>query len=539
MSSWTPRVLVIGWDGADWRLLRPLMAQGHLPQLARLLTRAAHGDLMSTVPPITAAAWTSFITGRWPANHGVLSWQLPLNAALERPWINASALPSQTLWSLLSTAGQRLGVLNVPLTYPPPRLNGELIAGMLTPSAASEFTCPPELRQTLLERIPNYALDVELQHTERDTRSLVGIQRFLGEVALALEHRNRALDFLWERGPFDFFMTVYETPDRLQHLLYQFVAGETTDASADWQAVRQAVIDLYARCDAALGVMLDRVGEQTTFILLSDHGFGPLHSVWHINDWLVQAGWLAWAGGASQRRHALRQIIAPFRSWLPQGWLRRGRTAFAPTKLVDWARTAAYSGIPTEEGIWLNVRGREPFGIVSPGAAYEQMRDEIMEAAEAFVDPATGRHPVQRACRREDVHRGPFCARAPDIILVLDEGYKVTPGRADAGLIDNVTAEGIGIHRREGIVALAGPSVTPGRLEGATLPDLLPTILEAAGVHVPDGIDGHSLLNRFDRTQDSGERHTLPLSVEQKLVDFTPEEAALIEARLASLGYLE
>jgi len=539
VSNWTPRVLVIGWDGADWRLLKPLMAQGHLPQLARLLTRAAHGDLMSTIPPITAAAWTSFITGRWPANHGVLSWQFPLNASLERPWINASALPSQTLWSLLSSAGQRLGVLNVPLTYPPPRLNGELIAGMLTPSAASEFTYPAELRQTLLERIPNYALDVELQHTERDTHSLVGIQRFLGEVALALEYRNRALDFLWERGPFDFFMTVYEMPDRLQHLLYQFVTGETSDARADWQAVRQAVIDLYTRCDAALGVVLDRVGEQTTVILLSDHGFSPLRSVWHLNDWLAQAGWLVWTGGASQRRRALRQLIAPFRSWLPQGWLRRGRTAFAPTKLIDWTRTTAYAGIPTEDGIWMNIYGREPFGRVSPGAAYEQIRDEIIAAAEAFVDPATGRHPVQQACRREEVHHGPFSARAPDIILVLDEGYKVTPGRADAGLIDDVADDGIGIHRREGIVALAGPSVTPGRLEGAALPDLLPTILEAAGVCVPGGIDGRSLLNSLMRTQASGERHTLPSAAEQEMVDYTPEEAALIEARLASLGYLE
>ncbi|MCD6290595.1 MAG: alkaline phosphatase family protein, partial [Anaerolineae bacterium] len=92
MSKWSPRVLVIGWDGADWRILRPLMRAGYMPNLTALVERSAVGDLLSTQPAVTGPAWSSFMTGKSPARHGLLSWQRPLNASLERPWVNASEL---------------------------------------------------------------------------------------------------------------------------------------------------------------------------------------------------------------------------------------------------------------------------------------------------------------------------------------------------------------------------------------------------------------------------------------------------------------
>jgi predicted AlkP superfamily phosphohydrolase/phosphomutase len=537
MNDWSPRVLVIGWDGADWRLLRPLMAQGHLPNLAALVARASHGELLSTLPPVTAAAWSSFITGRPPSHHGLLSWQLPLDGRLERAWVSASALHGPTLWQLLSAAGRRLGVLNVPLTYPPPALNGELIAGMLTPSIASQFTYPPALRAALLTEIPGYIPDVEMQRTERDTRSAAGVRRFLAEVEAALDHRARALDFLWRRGPFDFFMAVFETPDRLQHALYQFVAGRPTESRPDWDAVRRAVVGLYTRCDALLGTLLARAGAETTIVLLSDHGFGPLRSVWHLNEWLAAEGYLAWAETSSVfspqpgRPAALtsaagvRRLLGPLRRWLPQGWVQRSRVTFAPLKQVNWPATVAYAGLPTEEGLWLNVRGREPFGVVAPAAAYELLRDELIRAAQAFTDPHTGRPIVRRACRREEIHDGPFAGRAPDILLELEEGYKVTPARSRAGLVQDVSSQGRGIHRRQGIVALAGPSIAPGPLTGATLPDLLPVILAAAEKPAKGSISPLPSQGRG-----AGGDRSEP---------FTAEEAALLEARLAALGYLE
>ena len=556
-SGWAPRVLVIGWDGADWRLLQPLIEQGYLPNLQQCLGRAAHGELTSTIPPVTAAAWGSFMTGLAPSGHGLLGWQLPLDAGLKRSWINATAIQAPTLWEMLGRAGRRLGVLNVPLTYPPPALNGELVSGMLTPSVAAHFTHPPELKDALLRALPGYVFDVEMQRTERDTRSARGVQRFLDELERALDHRERALEFLWERGPFDFFMTVLETPDRLQHALYQFASGQATESRADWPAVRDAVVALYRRCDAVLGWLLDRSDEETTVLLLSDHGFGPLRAVWHLNDWLAAGGymrWLAGTEGPSRLASRLRGVVGSVKHRLPAKWVERGRAALGPRHAVDWPATVAYAGLPTEEGIWLNVRGREPLGIVEPGAAYEALRDGLLDAVRAFRDPYSGEPVVERAYRREEVHRGPFAWRAPDIVLTLRAGYKVTPGRGmhsvsgkSRGTIRQVEAEGRGIHRRQGIIAMAGPGVPGGPLLGAALPDLLPTVLSAFGLAVPPGLDGHSLIGTevisgadahvaqpAQAPAGSGAGHS-----PEGFTAFTEEEAALVAARLADLGYLE
>ncbi len=535
MSEWSPRLLIIGWDGADWRILRPMMADGYLPNLTELTKRSAVGELLSTQPAVTGPAWSSFMTGKSPARHGLLSWQRPLNESLERPWVNASELQGPTIWELLSRAGLRLGVLNVPLTFPPPRIRGELIAGLLTPSTASQFTHPADLREALLAARPGYRIDVDLQHTEWDTRSPAGIERFLDEINLALSDRLAALEFLWARGPFDVFMVVYETPDRLQHPLYQFVASQPTEVRPDWDDVRHQVYQTFQRLDAALGDLLARVGDDTTVILLSDHGFGPLRGVVHLNDWLAQAGYLRWAGGANLTRSVLRRAIAPIRRRLPQRWLRRGRAAFSPLRLIDWTRTVAYSGLPTEEGIWLNVRGREPFGLVEPGAEYERLRDEIIEAALALRDPNTGQPIVRAAHRREEVHDGPFVERAPDVVLTLHEGYKVTPGRAHRGLVDDVQAMGRGIHRREGILAVMGPDIPTGEITGAALPDLLPTILSCLALPIPEGMDGRPL---FGAGQEATGTSPEP-PTEGSTYEYTDEEAALIERRLADLGYLE
>lgn len=555
MSEWAPRVLVVGWDGGDWRILRRLMDRGHLPHLAALLSRSAYGELLSTVPAVTGPAWSSFMTGLWPAHHGLLSWQLPLNEKLERPWINASALHGRTLWDVLGNANQRIGVLNVPLTYPPPAVNGLLVSGMLTPSVAAQFTYPPELREALLAELPRYALDVEMQRTERDTRSPSGIRRFLVEVRAALDDRERALEFMWRQGPFDFFMVVFETPDRLQHALYQFACGAPAEVRPDWDDVQSRVIELYARCDTILGSLMERAANHTTFVLLSDHGFGPLRAVWHLNDWLTQAGYLRWSDGENGLRARIRRAAAPVKRWLPQSWKRRGRAVSGPLRQVDWPATAAYAGLPTEEGIWLNVRGREPMGTVEPGVAYEQLRDELIRALHACVDPGTGRPMVLRALRREEVHDGPYSSYAPDIVLMLDEGYKVTPGRGWGRVVDNVSGQGRGIHRREGMLAMCGPQVKPGPLAGAALPDLLPTILMGAGLPAPQGLAGRSLIERttsfqtsFAAEHDAGvvfrpavddagslRQETRP----KESVAFTEEEAALVAARLADLGYLE
>ena len=536
-----PQILVVGWDGATWDVLEPLLREGRLPTLAALRARGAWGTLLSTQPPVTAPAWSTFMTGMEPARHGLLSWQLPLDAGGRRRWVSARDLAAPTLWKRLSDAGRRVAVVNLPITYPPEVVNGCLVGGMLTPGVDSSFTYPAALREALLAAAPDYAPDVEMQETERNIRTADGIASFLEEVRAGIRHREAALEVVWRQGPYDFVCVMFEAPDRLQHPLWQYAVGKPADPAnpgADWAARREAVAACFTELDATLARLLARCPADTTVFIISDHGFGPLRAVLHLNDWLAARGWLRYADS----RASLRALLRPLRRWLPVGWIRQGRAAFAPLRMLDWAHTRAYAGLPTEDGVWLNVRGREPWGTVEAGSEYESLRDELIAALTALRHPATGAPLILAAHRREEVYHGPYVGRAPDIVLEPASGVKMTPALGQGGPVDDVAWQGRGHHRREGIIVVAGPGVHAGEVTGARLADLAPTILALLSLPVPPAMDGRVLAEWFavplaQSTEAVQQTSGIESSEEQS--GYTDEEAAQVAARLSALGYLE
>ena len=134
------RVLVIGLDGGELRILEHLAAQGHMPFFASILEQGTSGKLRSAFPPVTAPAWSTCITGKGPGKHGVFDFFATKDSATALRLVDSTSLEAETLWSMLSRAGKRLGVVNVPMTYPPEAINGFLVSGMLTPSNADVFS---------------------------------------------------------------------------------------------------------------------------------------------------------------------------------------------------------------------------------------------------------------------------------------------------------------------------------------------------------------------------------------------------------------
>lgn len=133
------RVLVIGIDGATFDLIGPWAAGGQLPYLAQLMVEGVHGPLESTLPPVTSPAWPSFATGKNPGKHSVFDFIRPLGGQFDL--VNATSIKARTLWQILSDAGRRVGVVNVPVTYPPAPLNGFIVSGLPSPKTA-EITYP-------------------------------------------------------------------------------------------------------------------------------------------------------------------------------------------------------------------------------------------------------------------------------------------------------------------------------------------------------------------------------------------------------------
>jgi predicted AlkP superfamily phosphohydrolase/phosphomutase len=544
------KVLVVGLDGATFDLIRPWAAEGKLPTLARLMSEGTWGELASTVPPVTSPAWPTFSTGKNPGKHGIFDYIRPRQGQFDL--VNASAIDGPMLWEILSSKGKRVGVMNVPVTYPPRPVNGFTIAGLLSPSRAS-FAYPPNFLQRYEPELGPYRVMPNVQYKSGNE------DEFIADLHNLIERRKRYALALMRNEPWDFMMIHFLTLDVAQHALWHLMdATHPRHDPALATRYGDAILRLYQQVDAALAEITAQLDDDSVLFLMSDHGFGPLHQVVNLNNLLLETGLL------QLKRDPLTQFklilsrlgITPATAyeWLARLGLQnitfrvskqtRNRmvSKFLSFDDVDWAHTAAYSMGHVGQ-IYLNVKGRQPQGIVAP-EDYERVRQRITDVLQQVVDPNTGRKLVDRVIPREQVCHGPHCDEGPDLHLIMD-GYRVIAFplfATDNRVVTEQIRGDSGCHRANGIFLARGPHVRVGqRIEGANIADLAPTILHAFGLPVSLDMDGRVL------TQVFADDHLAHLPVEfetagvtstEKSYELNPEEARELEDRLRGLGYL-
>jgi predicted AlkP superfamily phosphohydrolase/phosphomutase len=546
------RVLVLGLDGATWDLLTPWIDQGHMPNLARVRAEGAWGPLASTIPPWSATAWTTFATGVNPGKHGVFDFWYNGPDGKRLP-VDASSIRAPTLWRRLSDAGRRVAVIGVPVTYPPVPVNGVLVSGLLTPPTAPTFTYPPSLAEELRNVAGAYSPD--------PYTVLAQSVNLLRDALYWLDRHEQAHRYLLSREPWDCFIQVIRASDVIHHYFWTFLRPGHPDYDAPGAAkYRELVLEAYRRMDDIIGHRASQLGPNDVLIVMSDHGAGEATHWFNLNRFLADMGFLTLrnkptlvrAGITSERILGLllRLDILGLRNRLSddiQLKLRKqvDRLVAAP---IDWTRTKAYAASASAEAVYLNVRGREPEGIVEPGAEYNQLREEIIHRLAAVRDPMTGAPVFQAVHRREDIYQGPYLDRAPDIILEIGNGpYITTEHLGSTKVLERIPYKASrGRHRPNGILVLYGKPVQGGTcVEGARLLDLAPTILALLGLPVPQEMDGRVLTEFFSSLHFSQAAIAMPAGeVTDKgaggaETGYSPEEAAWIEDHLRSLGYLD
>lgn len=552
-----PRVIVLGIDGATFTLLQPWIEEGKLPHLAQLLELGAYGELQSTLPPYTATAWVSFATGKGPGKHGVFDfWRFAPDKT--KRLINATAIQVTTLWSILSRHGCRVGVVNVPMTYPPIAVNGMMVSGMMTPSEDVEYTFPPQLKSELIRAIGNYAANPYTSVSQRVD--------FLKKVIYWEEKREEANQYLLDNHDFDFFMNVVQGPDPIQHHFWKHMDRHHPNFVDD-EAVkfRKWLLECYQTVDRIVGNRLRMIDERTTLFVVSDHGFGPTHKYFNVNRFLAELGLLAFKGGGSGLTDALRRgracIMRGFRVFLRTADVLDLRTRLLDNRrrealraqfdragalAIDWTRTKAFYGGVTSQCIYVNLAGRDPEGVVQPGEDYEETRDRIIDALTELRDPDTHKPVIEAAYRKEEVYTGPYLDSLPDIVFSMGaRPYSPVEWLSASKVVDSLPVEaGGGRHRPEGILLATGPNVRRGVIvEGARLLDMAPTILYAMGLPVPTDMDGQVLLDLFDPGYVAANRVRYEEGPAVESLETAPsyidQEAREIESRLKELGYLE
>jgi predicted AlkP superfamily phosphohydrolase/phosphomutase len=556
------KVLVIGMDGVPWDLISRWAAQGHLPNIARLIETGSAGPLRSTMPPTSGPAWSSFATGKNPGKTGIYDFLYRRPGSYVFPPVSAALRSGRSLWSWLGEHQKRVAVVNIPISYPVEPVNGVLISGWMTPYFAKDFTHPPELGREITERVGDYR--IYPAETFAESRK----EAFWRACDELLDLLTRTNLYLMRREPWDLFMTVYFDTDRILHQLWHYVdpehpwnrreAARSRAAGSDLDA---PVLRYFARLDADVGRLVAEAGPGARVMIMSDHGMGRASRFVVLNNLLLRLGYmrlasdvptrlkaLAFRGGFTLRnvhklvdraglaKHAEYKNVYSFDALL--------KRFFLSFHNVDWGRTRAYSFGRHYGSVFLNVRGREPEGCVEPGAEYERVRDEIAGDVLAWRDPELGRPLVGRCVRREEVYRGARFEEAPDLILLPEDAADIFYGLSDFGSnrVWDQTYRYSGMHREEGVLIAAGPGVRAGRAPAAEIVDLAPTLLHWLGCPVPSDMDGAALTPLL--TDDFAAAHpvrTCAVAADgaaRGAHEYTKDEEDEIMNRLRDLGYM-
>ena len=514
------RLLIVGWDGADWDILDPLMQGGYMPTLLGMTRDGLRGDLASTIPSHSWAAWSSFLTGVNPGRHGVYDFvEVHPKEPQRRIPISSDSIKAPTFFEHLSAAGQEVRIGNVPVTFPPFPVRGRLISGVAIPPGA-EFAYPPEWGHDLEKRAPFPVNGMEWTAFRERPAALVGEAR-------DLEARRTDSFLMMLEGDWSVATCVYVAPDRLQHPFARYlIPGHPDYQRLVETPLAESLRVAYRALDLHLEQLRDAAGPNATTIVMSDHGFRPVTHRVNPNALLVELGFQSMIRGAEAKTALLKSSLARTLARTRLGRLAKRRMR-APS-VVDWPRTVAYQS-GTGFGVSVNLSGREPRGVVSP-ADYHRTREEVRAALLAFRDPATGAAPVRTVWRREELYAGPAATLAPDLVIEWNELWDYL----DSGGLSAPVDWPSGDHRRQGILVAAGGRTVRGRIDVRDIADVAATALAYSGIS-PSGLDGRPIQEiAGDMT---GTRIVQPS--ERTSVTLRDEDEDSIAEHLRGLGYIE
>lgn len=500
------RVLVIALQEATLDLIRPWAGNGTLPALKKMMAGGACGTIGALEPLTTPHNWANILTGMGAGRHGVFDFWQRDSCGRFNPTSRLS-LREKPVWTLLEEQGVKSAFINVPLTYPPEAAGGFMVAGTDAPGITRAIADPPEIYDQITRRFGSY----------RPNAVFPGGRKKSDYLGLFERETSRQTDIcvhLLTTNEWDFGLVYFADAAMAQHYFWADMA------SGDEANPYRNVLKTAYRClDEAIARLTAVAGAEATVFVVSECGAGPIRYGVQINTWLQQEGFLSWKSSAASgnlsrgvrsalsggfragKALAKRRVPESIRFWLNHYLpALKGSQADRANKAIDWSRTRAFSQ-GKEGSLFINLRGRDPYGIVAPGAEYEAVRQEIIDRLGKLRDPDTGESAVTQVYRREEVFRGPMTNLAPDLFIEWhDDMYMPTeqPGERDKVFVTRYR-EGMswptsGSHRLEGVLIASGPGIRPGtQVSGATIYDLLPTWLSLLELPIPDGLEGRAI----------------------------------------------
>jgi predicted AlkP superfamily phosphohydrolase/phosphomutase len=458
------KVMIIGLDCAEPSLVLERW-RDELPALSGLAERGAYGRLTSVIPPITVPAWSCMMSSKTPGDLGVYGFRNRSDHSYDGLFIaNGAHIKEPRLWDLVGRRGKRSIVLGVPGTYPPRPLNGVMVTCFLTPSTRYQYTYPPMLRREVEEVVGDYLFDcTDFRTDDKDD--------LLRQVYEMTDRRFALAEHLLSTKPWDLFAMVEMGTDRMHHGFWKDMdpAHRKHRPGGPYE---DAILEYHRHVDGLVGQLLRHADDETTVLVVSDHGAKRMDGGIRVNEWMRREG-------------ILTTVTSP-------------TTATSLSEAgVDWSRTTAWGEGGYYSRIFLNVKGREPEGTVDPDD-YERVRDDLAARLAAIPDDEGNPIPT-RVYKPEEVYPT-VSGVAPDLIVhfgdLLWRSVGTVGGDEGIHTFDNDTGPDDANHAQEGLLIMAGPGIAPGRRDGMHLLDVAPTVLEIMGIEPRADMRGRSLLAR-------------------------------------------
>ncbi|MCH7619205.1 MAG: alkaline phosphatase family protein [Candidatus Marinimicrobia bacterium] len=456
------RILVIGLDCAPPELMFDKFTDD-MPNFKQLMGEGVWGELESVIPPITVPAWMCMMTSKTPGQLGFYGFRNRKDYSYDALYFATStAVKEPLLWEILNKEGWKTITVGVPQTYPPRKVNGIQVSSFLTPSIESEYTYPPQIKEEIADLVGEYMIDVPNFRT--DDKSYL-----LKQIYEMTEKRFKVIRHFMDEKEWRFFMFVEMGTDRIHHGIWKYFDEEHRTFIED-EELNTAMLEYYKYIDREIGTLLERMDEEDTIMVVSDHGAKRMDGGICFNEWLIKEGYL------TVKEYPSEPVRMTF-------------------DMIDWSKTKAWGDGGYYGRLFINVKGREPDGIVKQ-SEYESLRNELQEKIAAIADPE-GVNIGSVAHKPEDLYPE-VNGVAPDLIVLFGDLFWRSVGTIGSGEIhtfENDTGPDDANHAMNGMFLIKHPGVEGGRkIEGAKLLDIAPTLLKLHGIDIPADMVGKPII---------------------------------------------
>lgn len=507
-----PKILFIGIDAADKDLITQWANAGLLPTFQSLFQKAAWGTIENPIGLYVGAIWPSFATSVSAARHRCYCYSQIESGTYRTKQFSVFDLQGELFWDVLSRAGRKVAIIDVPRTPPSENLNGVQVVDW--------GTHDPDLPDTLYTWPRSLATEVEARfgrdpigYCNRVNRSADGLKHFRDDLIGRAEKKTQLSQYLLEQDDWDLFMTIYAESHCVGHQCWHIHdPAHPKHNAAIAEEIGDPIQDVYRALDTEIGKLLEQLGPDTTVFVMASHGMGPHYDgTFMLDDILcrledVPAPTLrlevAKALSSSwEQTPGLSALLKPLRRYIWQPLRKVLWKSDKPVRLAlqepDASRRKCFT-IPNNDtygGIRINLVGREPNGKVRPGAEYEAFCQQLTEDLMAIMNVETGQPLVSRVIRTAEHYQGEYLNDLPDLMVEWNREAPVfAVSSAKIGTLEKAfPGVRTGDHCSEGLFFASGPTIKPGQLEqSVSIMDFAPTIAKLLKVPL-SGVDGQEI----------------------------------------------